>query len=173
MPERSLHEHLVGELKIIRKRGLHRLTEYIDEVPALVELARRTTGGENAEHVENLLRSVYKLRSEGAQGTAIGLLLGLEQGRRGANPRVLREAAATRLGYHSVDTFRKRPEATAIATFARLIESYCIEYQNSSLPEDYKINVALNAIRELTLTEYAELTRRLRDWFASVNQPFT
>jgi hypothetical protein len=171
MPERTLHEHLVSELKVIRKRGLHRLPQYLDDVPALQELARRTSGAENAEHVENLLRTVFKLRSEGAQGTAIGLLLGLEQGRRGANPTVLREAAATRLGYHSVDTFRKRPEADAIATFAHIIESHCIEAQYAAKPEDYKVNVALDAIRELTVTEYAELTRRLREWFAAVESP--
>jgi len=171
MPERSLHEHLVGELKVVRKNGLHRLAEHLEELPALVELADRTTGGNNAEHVENLLRNVYKTRSEGAQGTAIGLLLGLEQGRRGANPTVLRQAASERLGYHSVDTFRKKPEANALETFAHLIESYCVDYQNSSVPEDYKINVAMKAVRELTLTEYAEFTRRLRGWFASVNVP--
>lgn len=53
---------------------------------------------------------------------------------------------------------------------ARLIESYCIEYQNTSVPEDYKINVALTAIKELTMVEYAELTRRLREWFSTINR---
>lgn len=171
MPEDSLHDSLVGELKVVRKRGLHRLDQFLGEVPTLVAMANQATGGTNAEHVENLLRSVYKLRSEGAQGTAIGLLLGLEQGRRGVSPTTLRQVAADRLGYHSVDTFRKRPEAEAISTFAYAIESYVIEYANSSKPEDYKINLALKAIQDLTLTEYAELTRRLREWFASVNRP--
>lgn len=171
MPERLLHDHLMTELKVIRKRGLHRIPEYLDELPALVELSSRTTGGTNAEHVEGLLRSVYKARSEGAQGTAIGLLLGLELGRRGANPTVLREAAATRLGYHSVDTFRKKPEANAIATFASLIESYCVEYQHLPEPDDYRVIMAMDAVQQLTLSEYAEFTRRLRHWFASVNVP--
>ncbi|NKX79430.1 hypothetical protein [Gordonia amicalis] len=172
MPESSLRDRLVVDLKVVRRRGLHRLVDYIDDVPALREVAVQTTGADNAEHVENLLRSVYKMRSEGAQGTAIGILLGLEQGRRGANPTVLREAAATRLGYHSVDTFRKQPEANALLTFASLIETYSLEYQNSSQPEDYKINIALNAIKELTLTEYAELIRRLQAWFKENGRGF-
>lgn len=170
MPEPSVHEALVGELKLLRKIGLHRINTRLRDFPTLVRLAEQTTGGDNAEHVEGLLRSVYKMRSEGAQGTAIGLLLGLEQGRRGASPTRLREAAAERLGYHSVDTFRKQPEQNAIETFAFLIESYCVEYQTLPPPEDYKINVALKAVQELTLLEYAEFTRRLRHWFATVNQ---
>jgi hypothetical protein len=130
MPEGRLHDHLVRELKLVRKTGLHRLHENLDELPALSELAERTTGSKRAEHVENLLRAAWTTRAEGAQGTAIGLLLGLEQGRRGANPMVLRAAAATRLGYHSVDTFRKKPEANAISYFADVIESYCIDFAN-------------------------------------------
>ncbi|MFD4780266.1 hypothetical protein ACFWNH_04695 [Rhodococcus qingshengii] len=165
MPEPTLRDRLVNDLKVVRRRAQHRLSDYLDDVPALREVTAQTTGADNAEHIENLLRSVYKLRSEGAQGTAIGILLGLEQGRRGANPTVLRQVAATRLDYHSVDHFRKQPEANALLTFASLIETYSIEYQASSQPEDYKINVALNAIKELTLTEYAELIQRLQAWF--------
>ena len=77
MPESSLRDRLVVDLKVVRRRGLHRLVDYIGDVPALREVAMQTTGADNAEHVENLLRSVYKMRSEGAQGTAIGILLGL------------------------------------------------------------------------------------------------
>lgn len=171
MPEGTVHDRLVGELKLIRRVGLHRIAERLPELPTLVELAVATTGGDNAEHVEGLLRSVYKTRSEGAQGTAIGLLLGLEQGRRGANPTRLREAAADRLGYHSVDTFRKQPEQNAFETFAHLIESYCVEYQDLPAPEDYRVNAAMNAVQQLTLSEYGEFIRRLRNWFASLNAP--
>lgn len=170
MPERSLHDLLVGELKIIRKSGLHQLRAHLDELPALVQLAERTSGAGTAEHVEGLLRSVYTVRSEGAQGTAIGLLLGLEQGRRGANPRVLREAAAKRLGYHSVDTFRKKPEANAIATFADLIESYCVDFANQPKRDDERIEAAMRAIENLNAREYGELIRRLREryqWFST------
>lgn len=171
MPERTLHEHLVRELKIVRKAGLHRLPERLDDLPALTELARRTTGAGNAQHVEELLRNVYRLRSEGAQGTAIGLLLGLEQGRRGANPTALRKAASDRLGYHSVDTFRKRPEAIAISTFAHLIESFCIEYQQLPTPNLDRVDAAMNAVEQLTLTEYAEFIRRLSAWLTNAQPP--
>jgi hypothetical protein len=113
MPE-SLHELLVKELTVVRRCGLHRLREHLDELPALAPAAERTSGAATAEHVEGLLRNVWTSRSEGAQGTAIGILLGLEQGRRGASPRVLRQVASERLGYYSVDTFRKKPEVNAI-----------------------------------------------------------
>lgn len=168
MAEGGLHTHLVRELKVIRKAGLHRLREHLDDLPALVELATRTTGSGNAEHVENLLRAAWTTRAEGAQGTAVGLLLGLEQGRRGANPTVLREAAATRLGYHSVDTFRKKPEANAIAYFADIVESYCIDFDRQPLRDDYRIEAALKAIEQLNAAEYGEMIRRLRaryQWF--------
>lgn len=168
MPERTLHQHLVAELKVVRRAGLHRLRLHLDDLPALAELAERTSGARTAEHIEGLLRNVWTTRSEGAQGTAIGLLLGLELGRRGASPTVLREVAATRLGYASVDTFRKQPEANAIATFADLIESYCIDLQNQPTRDDYRIERAMQAIEELNAREYGEMVRRLRaryTWF--------
>ena len=173
MPDNALHGHLVRELKVIRKCGLHRLREHLSELPALCELAERTSGARTAEHVENLLRSAWKARAEGAQGTAIGLLLGLEQGRRGASPRVLREVAATRLGYHSVDTFRKRPEGNAIAYFADVIESYCIDFVNQPKRDDERIEAAVRAIEQLNAVEYGEMVRRLRErytWFADHGQ---
>lgn len=168
MPERTLHEILVNELKLVRRLGLHRLREHLEELPALCELAERTSGARTAEHVEGLLRSVFMTRSEGAQGTAIGLLLGLEQGRRGASPRTLRELAAERLGYETVDTFRKKPEANAIATFADLIESYVIELEDQPTRDDDRIEAAIRAIENLNAREYGELIRRLRaryTWF--------
>jgi len=152
----------------VRKAGLHRLREHLDELPALRELAERTSGARTAEHVENLLRSAWSRRAEGAQGTAVGLLLGLEQGRRGASPRALRDAAATRLGYHSVDTFRKRPEANAIAYFADVVESYCLDFVNQPKRDDERIETALRAIEQLNAAEYGEMIRRLRaryTWF--------
>lgn len=168
MPETTLRERLIGEIKIIRKAGLHRLREHLGELPTLVVLAERTSGAGTAEHVEGLLRSVYTTRSEGAQGTAIGLLLGLEQGRRGANPRVLRELASERLGYHSVDTFRKKPELNAIATFADQIVNYCVDFENMTKRDDDRIEAAMRAIENLNAREYGELIRRLRaryTWF--------
>ena len=171
MPESdasALHEHLVRELKIVRKSGLHRLSQHLHELPALCELTERTSGARTAEHVEGLLRKVYLTKSEGAQGVAIGLLLGLEQGRRGGSPTALRAAAAERLGYFSVDTFRKKPEASAISTFADLIESYCIDFVTQPKREDARIQQAMRAIEELNAMEYGELIRRLRakyQWF--------
>lgn len=171
MPESepaTLHERLVGELKIVRKAGLHRLNEHLHELPTLCDLAEQTDGARTAERVEGLLRKVYLTRSEGAQGVAIGILLGLEQGRRGASPTVLRQAATERLGYFSVDTFRKKPEANAISTFADLIESYCIDFQNQPMREDERVERAMRAIEQLNAMEYGELIRRLRakyQWF--------
>jgi hypothetical protein len=168
MPGPSLHELLVRELKVIRKRGLHRLRDYLDDLPALCELAERTSGARTPQHVEGLLRDAWRLRAEGAQGTAVGLLLGLEQGRRGASPTVLRKVAADRLGYHSVDTFRKQPEANAIAYFADVIESYCIDIYNQPRRDDERIEAAIRAIEQLNAKEYGELIRRLRAryvWF--------
>lgn len=153
MPEQTRHELLIQELKAVRKAGLHRLGEHLDELPTLRELAEATSGARTAEHVEGLLRNVYMTRSEGAQGTAIGILLGLEQGRRGANPTVLRQLAAQRLGYYSVDTFRKKPEANAIATFADLIESYVVDIQHRELRDDDRIEAAIRAIENLNARE--------------------
>lgn len=168
MPETHLHQLLVQELKLIRKVGLHRVRDHLDELPALAELAERTSGARTAEHIEGSLRSAWTARAEGAQGTAIGILLGLEQGRRGARPAVLRDAAAKRLGYESVDTFRKAPEASAIAYFADLIESYCIDYVRQPKRDDDRIEIAMRAIENLNAVEYGELVRRLRaryTWF--------
>jgi hypothetical protein len=173
MPETQLHGLLVQELKLIRKVGLHRLRDHLDEVPALAELAERTSGARTAEHVEHLLRAVWTARAEGAQGTASGILLGLEQGRRGARPSVLREVAAKRLGYASTDTFRKAPEASAIDYFADLIESYCIDFAHQPKRDDERIETALKAIENLNAVEYGELIRRLRARYAWFNQTDT
>jgi|GEM_PF-6748012 len=169
MPELSLHEQLVGELKAIRKFGLHRLSQHVDELPSLAELARRTYGYGTADRVEKLLHDSWNTRAEGAQATAVGIILGLEVGRRGARPAVLREAAARRLGYSSVDTFRKKPEANAISYFADVIESYCIDYQPHSTNDEYRINTALAAVMDLSLTEYTEFAKRLGERFAAFN----
>ena len=162
MPDLTLHERLVVELKVIRRSGLHRLQEHLEELPTLAQLAGETMGAATADDIERMLRAVYTQRSEGAQGTAIGILLGLEQGRRGASPRVLRKVAATRLGYQSVDTFRKNPEVRAIATFARLLESYAVDIRTRPIPEGQRIEKIMDLIEQLSLAEYGELVRRLR-----------
>lgn len=170
MPEDTVHQRLVRELKIVRRAGLHRLAEHLDELPTLREIAARTIGAAHAQDVEGLLRAVYTQRSEGAQGTAIGLLLGLDPGRRGASPRVLREVAARRLGYHSVDTFRKQPEAKAVETFAHLIESYDMDIRRRPEPEGHKIERIMQLIEELTIAEYGELVRRLRHRITTITE---
>lgn len=157
----TLHEHLVRELKVVRRSGLHRLRAHLDELPALERMAEHVSGSGTAEHIESLLRTVWQTRAEGAQGTAIGLLLGLEQGRRGANPTVLRQAASDRLGYHSVDTFRKAPEARAIEYFADLLEGYAIDFGQQPRRQD-KVEEVLQLIRQLTVAEYGQLVARLR-----------
>jgi hypothetical protein len=171
MPESSLQQLLIDELKVVRRHGLHRLAECLDQIPALVRLAEETMGSGKVSDVEGMLRAVYTQRSEGAQGTAIGILLGLEQGRRGASPTVLRKAAADRLNYYSVDTFRKKPEANAIATFAALIESYAIEIHHRPEPEGQKVERIMTLIEQLTLAEYGELVRRLRHRIVHLADP--
>lgn len=169
MLEPSLHDRLTGELKAIRKFGLHRLAQHVEELPALSELALGIYGVGTADRIEKLLHEAWNKRAEGAQGTAVGIILGLEAGRRGARPSVLREVAATRLGYASVDTFRKKPEGHAIAYFADVIESYCIDYQPEVTNDEFRINAAINAVMALTLTEYTEFAARLARRFAAYN----
>ncbi|WP_026555694.1 hypothetical protein [Arthrobacter sp. 35W] len=171
MPESKLQQLLIAELKVVRRHGLHRLDDCVNQIPALVRLAEETMGGGQPSDVERMLRAVYAQRSEGAQGTAIGLLLGLELGRRGASPTVLRKVAAERLGYHSVDTFRKKPESTALATFAALIESYAVEIHHRPEPEGQKIEQIMRLIEKLSIVEYGELVRRLRHWMTHIADP--
>jgi hypothetical protein len=167
MSEPTLHDRLIAELKVIRKFGLHRLAQHFDELPALSQLALDTYGVGTADRIEKLLHEAWDKRAEGAQATAVGIILGLEPGRRGARPSVLREVAAARLGYASVDTFRKKPEGHAIAYFADVIESYCIDYQPEVTNDEHRINAALNAVMALTLTEYTEFAARLSRRFAA------
>ena len=162
MPGRTPHEDLVEELKLVRRKGLHRLDQVIDELPTLRRIAAQTTGGEKPSDVEALLRSVYAQRSEGAQGTAIGILLGLELGRRGASPQVLRQVAADRLGYATVETFRKKPELQALETFAHLIESHAVDVHARDELPGYKVEEVMRLIENLTIAEYGDLVRRLR-----------
>ncbi|MGB3362918.1 MAG: hypothetical protein WA972_12820 [Rhodococcus qingshengii] len=159
---------LIRELKIVRKSGLHRLREHLGELVELRAMAVEVHGGETADDVESLLRGAFNKKSEGAQGTAIGILLGMELGRRGASPSVLRQVAAERLGYQSVDTFRKRPEANAIATFADVLESYVRDISNEPDVEGAKLERVMSLIEELTLAEYGEMVRRLRRRMATL-----
>ncbi|WP_068182374.1 hypothetical protein [Mycobacterium sp. UM_CSW] len=170
MPEQERRGALINELKIVRKTGLHRLRERIDELPELSKLATATMGAGSADDIERMLRHAFTSYAEGAQGTAIGILFGLEIGRRGARPSVLREVAAKRLGYDSVETFRKRPEYNAIAYFADLLHRLAVD-ANSQKPADVnKIDHIMSLITELTIPEYWELTRRVRQLFAAGSQ---
>lgn len=165
-------EALIAELKIVRKTGLHRLRERTDELPELSRLATATMGAGSADDIETMLRHVFRSYAEGAQGTAIGILLGLELGRRGANPSVLREAAAKRLGYYSVETFRKKPEYNAIAYFADLLQRYGSDTERLEVTNPNKVDHIMELISQLTVAEYNELMRRVRHWFSTlVQQP--
>jgi hypothetical protein len=170
MPEQLQRETLIAELKIVRKTGLHRLRERIGDLSCLTELATSTMGAGTAEDIERMLRHAFQSYAEGAQGTAVGLLFGLELGRRGASPTVLRQAAAERLGYYSVETFRKRPEYNAIAYFADVLLRLATDAQSSSSNNGSKVDHIMALITDLTLAEYWELTRRTRQWFAAVSR---
>jgi hypothetical protein len=170
MPEQAERDGLIAELKIVRKAGLHRLRERINDLPRLTALATATMGAGSAEDVERMLRHAFQSYAEGAQGTAVGLLFGLELGRRGASPTVLRQAAAKRLGYYSVETFRKRPEHNAIAYFADVLLRLASDAQTSGLGNGSKVDHIMALITDLTLAEYWELTRRTRQWFAALSQ---
>ncbi len=168
MPGQSSRDNLVAELKIVRKSGLHRLAERMPELPELTRLAKETMGAGTADDVERMLRHVFRSYAEGAQGTAVGILLGLELGRRGANPSVLRDAAAKRLGYYSVETFRKKPEDNAIGYFADILQRYASDTGRLEVTNPNKVDHIMELISQLTVAEYNELMRRVRHWFSTL-----
>jgi hypothetical protein len=170
MPGEGQREELIRELKIVRKAGLHRLAERMDELPVLSQLAAATMGAGTADDIERMLRHVSRSYTEGAQGTAIGILLGLDLGRRGANPTVLRDVAAKRLGYYSVETFRKKPEHNAIAYFADVLLRYVSDTERLEVTNPNKVDHIMSLISELTVAEYNELMRRIRHWFSTLVQ---
>ena len=167
MPEPGQREALIDELKIVRKTGLHRLRERVDELPKLSNLATATMGAGTADDIERMLRHAFTSYADGAQGTAIGILYGLEPGRRGASPSVLREVATKRLGYYSVETFRKRPEHNAIAYFVDLLQRLAVDAVDQKPTDVNKVDHIMSLITELTIPEYWELTRRVRQLFAA------
>ena len=70
--------------------------------------------------------------------------------------------------YHSVDTFRKKPEEYAFAAFADTIESWVIDFENAPVRQDDRIETAIRAIENLNAREYGLLIQRLREryqWF--------
>lgn len=73
------------------------------------------------------------------------------------------------MGYDSVDTFRKKPKATAVCYFADAVESYCINFHNRPLRQEYRIEAALRAIEQLNAAEHGEMVRRLRQRYAWFN----
>lgn len=170
MAGRSQREALIDELKIVRKTGLHRLRERLDELPELSQLATTSMGAGTADDIERMLRHAFTSYADGAQGTAIGILFGLEPGRRGASPSVLREVATKRLGYYSVETFRKRPERNTIAYFADVLVRVAADAQSGAVSDGTKVDRIMALITELSLAEYWELTRRVRQWFTAVSQ---
>lgn len=169
MPDAYDRDGLIDELKIVRKAGLHRLRQRVGDVPQLSALATATMGAGTVEDIERMLRHAFQTYAEGAQGTAIGILLGLELGRRGASPTVLRQVASERLGYYSVETFRKRPERDAIAYFAGVLLRLGEDARLSGTSNGSKVDHIMTLIADLTLAEYWELTRRTRQWFSALS----
>lgn len=127
-------------------------------------------GSDSSDDIERLLRHAFQFYTDGAQGTAIGILLGLEQGRKGSSPVVLRKAAAERLGYYSVETLRQQPEYNAISYVADVLLRALVDAQRDGVTDGTKVDRLMALIIELSLAEYWERTRRVRKWFAVVAQ---
>jgi hypothetical protein len=159
-------DQLVAELRLLRGMGLARMRERRNELNGLTTLAEFAYGSDDIASVEAMLRDAWHALGDGPHGMAVGLLFGLERGHRGGNPTALRSKAANRLGYASVETFRKRPEAAAISSFADELVS--LRAQRSSLNRshgDDRVAQVVALIEALTTVESAELARRLRERF--------
>lgn len=164
----SLRDSLIEELKIVRRFGLHRLDELMDELPELTRLATATRGAGTADDIERMMRQVWQMYDQGPIDTAVAILLGLRDGR-GKTPDKLRRAAAESLHY-SVEAFRKRPEHNAIAHFADLLMRYATDMDMPKVFDPDKVDHIMALISGLTLSEYDQLMGRLRDLSASLTQ---
>ena len=165
-PDHIDQQTVVEELKLVRKVGVHRLRERLGDVPALAIIASELYGSGGAPEIEHLLRDAWHQLGTGDHGQALGILFGLERGHRGGNPAGLRSKAASRMGYHSVDTFRKKPEGAAIANLADQVISLRIQRTllDRAGSED-RVAKIVAEIEALTTLESAELARRLTATF--------
>lgn len=161
----NLRPLLIDELKVLRRRGLRRLSESVDDYIVLVEVATKLTDEEPVGAVEALLRQARSQLQDSPAGQAVGYLFGLEPGLRGRTPTDLRRLASDRLGYAQVETFRKKPENDAITALADTIYSLVVQARmlsrnNGSSLE--RVEAIVGAIENLTTLELAELARRLK-----------
>ncbi len=110
---------LIGDLKLLRARGLLRLPR--TELPALqaAAVALGLTSGDQVHlGVERLLRTAVEHLGEEELGRAAQYLFGLVQGTAGRRPTDLRAAAAEAFGHLSPETFRKRHEPLLLGRIA-------------------------------------------------------
>lgn len=157
---------LLTELKLVRRVGLTRIREHLDDLTALRAIAVQAHGDAEPAHIEEVLREAWHRLGDGPHGEAVGLLFGLERGHRGGTPAALRSKAAERLGYHSVDTFRKKPEADVLDSFAEQLLAVRVRQNLIERTGVDRVVAIVEAIEALTTVESAELARRLRERFA-------
>jgi hypothetical protein len=121
------YEALVGDLKVLREKGLLRLRNLT--LPALQQAAVVCGESEQAEHdppaIEALLRRAVN-QLGGELGEACSYLFGLVPGTRGWKPTDLRERAAS-LYNMQPETFRKEPEQLHIGQVAEQVMQLCHE----------------------------------------------
>jgi hypothetical protein len=126
------HEALVGDLKLLREKGLIRLRSL--QLPALQGAAQACGESEQTEHdppaIEAMLRRVVE-QFGGEMEEACSYLFGLVPGTRGWKPKDLRERAAS-LYNQQPETFRKEPEQLHISQLAEQILKLCHEQRMRS-----------------------------------------
>lgn len=159
-------EQLLSELKIVRRVGLLRIREHVNELAGLQAIAIQAHGDAEPAHIEEVLREAWHRLGDGPHGQAVGILFGLEQGHRGGQPAALRSKAAERLGYYSVDTFRKKPEQDVLDSFAEQARAVRVRQNLMERSGVDRVAAIVEAIEALTTVESAELARRLRERFA-------
>jgi uncharacterized protein involved in exopolysaccharide biosynthesis len=155
------HPELVHELRIVRRAGLPKLRSKLASLPRLQSIANELYGQATVADIEHLLTDGWRQLGTGRHGQAIGTLFGLAQGRRGGAPSQLRQAAASQLGYATVETFRKSPETEAMADLADQLISLRAQGRARTAPSDERVEAIVQAVEELTALELAELARRL------------
>jgi hypothetical protein len=66
--------------------------------------------------------------------------------------------------------FRKKSEYNAIAYFADVLQRYASDTEQLEVTNANKVDHIMQLISELTVAEYNELTRRVRNWFSTLVQ---
>jgi len=128
-------------------------------------IAQQAHGDTQPVHIEEVLREAWHRLGDGPHGQTAGILFGLEPGHRGGQPAALRSKAAERLGYYSVDTFRKKPEQDVVESFAEQVLAVRVRQNLLERGGMDRVAAIVEAIEALTTVESAELARRLRERF--------